>query len=151
MVRIELSIELRYDVAPPGADFVFNIHGAHTRCQIVQSEELTLSQQVLPQIFTDPATHNRYLRLSAQPGPLTVGYHAVVQLHHHLAHPQDVHEVPVARLPPEALCYVYPSRYCQSDLLARLVAQRMALNLGTAEYLGIAIPPAVQSLADETY
>jgi putative ABC transport system substrate-binding protein len=29
--------------------------------------------------------------------------------------------------------------------------QRMALNLGTAEYLGIAIPPAVQSLADEAY
>ena len=29
--------------------------------------------------------------------------------------------------------------------------QRMALNLGTAEYLGIAIPPAVQSLIDEAY
>ncbi|MDI1348718.1 transglutaminase family protein [Aquabacterium sp.] len=127
MVRIELSIELRYDVAAPGADFVFNIHGAHTRCQIVQSEELTLSQQVLPQIYTDPATHNRYLRLSAQAGPLTVGYHAVVQLHHHLARPQDVYEVPVARLPAEALCYIYPSRYCQSDLLARLVMAEFAL------------------------
>ena len=29
--------------------------------------------------------------------------------------------------------------------------QRMALNFGTAEYLGIAIPPAVQSLVDEAY
>jgi putative ABC transport system substrate-binding protein len=29
--------------------------------------------------------------------------------------------------------------------------QRMALNLGTAEYLGIVIPPAVQSLVDEAY
>ena len=29
--------------------------------------------------------------------------------------------------------------------------QRMALNLGTAEYLGIVIPPAVQSLFDEAY
>ena len=29
--------------------------------------------------------------------------------------------------------------------------QRMALNLGTAEYLGIAISPAVQSLVDEAY
>ncbi|MCP9470399.1 MAG: ABC transporter substrate-binding protein [Nitrospira sp.] len=29
--------------------------------------------------------------------------------------------------------------------------QRMALNLGTAEYLGIAIPPTVQSMADEVY
>ncbi|MCP9449309.1 MAG: ABC transporter substrate-binding protein [Nitrospira sp.] len=29
--------------------------------------------------------------------------------------------------------------------------QRLALNLGTAEYLGIAIPPTVQSMADEVY
>lgn len=29
--------------------------------------------------------------------------------------------------------------------------QRMALNLGTAEYLGITIPPTVQSMADEAY
>ncbi len=29
--------------------------------------------------------------------------------------------------------------------------QRMALNLGTAEYLGIAIPPGVQSVVDEAY
>jgi ABC-type uncharacterized transport system substrate-binding protein len=29
--------------------------------------------------------------------------------------------------------------------------QRLALNLGTAEYLGIAIPPAIQSLVDEAY
>lgn len=29
--------------------------------------------------------------------------------------------------------------------------QRMALNLGTAQYLGVAIPPTVQSMADEVY
>jgi len=29
--------------------------------------------------------------------------------------------------------------------------QRMALNLGTAEYLGITIPPSIQSMADEAY
>ena len=29
--------------------------------------------------------------------------------------------------------------------------QRVALNFGTAEYLGIAIPPAIQSLVDEAY
>ncbi|MCP9438895.1 MAG: hypothetical protein NNA20_02220 [Nitrospira sp.] len=29
--------------------------------------------------------------------------------------------------------------------------QRMALNLGTAQYLGITIPPTVQSMADEVY
>jgi len=46
MVRIELSIELHYDVGQPGADFVFNIHGAYTGCQIIQSESLSISQTV---------------------------------------------------------------------------------------------------------
>ncbi len=138
MVRIELSIALHYEVSLPGADFVFNIHGAHTRCQIVQSEELHLSQQVLPQIFTDPVTHNRYLRLSAAVGALTVRYHAIVQLHHHLARPQDVQEVPVARLPPEVLAYIYPSRYCQSDLLGPLVMAEFArLPQGHSRVLAI--------------
>lgn len=121
MVRIELSIDLQYEVAPPGADFVFNIHCAHTRSQILYREQLQISQQVLPQIFTDPVTHNRYLRLSAWAGPLTVSYSAVVDLHHHLAQPDQIAEVPVSRLPPEVLSYIYPSRYCQSDRLGPLV------------------------------
>lgn len=70
MVRIELSVDLQYEVAPPGADFIFNIHGAHTRCQVIRSERLDISQPLLPQIFTDPVSHNRYLRLGAAAGPL---------------------------------------------------------------------------------
>jgi hypothetical protein len=120
MVRIELTIDLRYDVGIPGGDFVFNIHGAHTRSQTIHSENLNISQAVQPQVFTDPATHNRYLRLSALPGPLQVTYHAVVDLHHHFAQPHDVAEIPVSRLPPEVLSYIYPSRYCQSDRLGTL-------------------------------
>jgi len=117
MVRIELSIELRYDVGMPGGDFVFNIHCAHTASQTVHQESLQISQAVTPQVFTDEATRNRYLRLHAFPGPLQVNYHAVVDLHHHLAQPDQVPEVPVSNLPPEALNYIYPSRYCQSDRL----------------------------------
>ncbi len=44
MVRIELSILLSYEVSSPGADFVFNIHAAHTRCQSVHAEQLHISQ-----------------------------------------------------------------------------------------------------------
>ncbi len=123
MVRIELSIDLLYDIAAPGADFVFNIHGAHTRSQLVHSEQLRISQAVQTQVYTDPSTHNRYLRLSAWPGQLQVSYHAVIDLHHHMAQAEQVAEIPVSRLPCEALSYIYPSRYCQSD---RLCAVAMA-------------------------
>lgn len=123
MVRIELTIDLNYHVAAPGADFIFNIHGAHTRAQVVHSEQLHISQSLMPQVYTDPATHNRYLRLNAGGGHLQVTYRAVIDLHHHLAMPDQVAEVPVSRLPHEVLSYIYPSRYCQSD---RLCAVAMA-------------------------
>lgn len=121
LVRIELSIDLVYEVAPLGADFVFNIHGAHTRCQVIRSERLDISQALLPQVFTDPVSLNRYLRLSAWAGPLKVSYQATVDLHHHLCAPELIAETPVSRLPTEVLGYIYPSRYCQSDLLGPLV------------------------------
>jgi len=121
VVRIELSVDLVYEVAPPSADFVFNIHGAHTRCQVIRSERLDISQPVLPQVFTDPVSLNRYLRLTAWAGPLKVSYHAVVDLHHHVCAPELIAETPVARLPTEVLSYIYPSRYCQSDMLGPLV------------------------------
>jgi len=120
MVRIELHIELNYAVAEHGADFIFNIHPAHTPSQTVSAESLTLSQPVTPRMHTDTATGNRYMRLRAQAGELKLSYAATVDLTHHRAEPQQVAEVPVRNLPPEVIGYLYPSRYCQSDRLGTL-------------------------------
>src|SRR5690606_14993777 len=60
-------------------------------------------------------------RLRAQPGQLTLRYHAIIDLHHHIADPQEVAEVPVSQLPAATLPYIYPSRYCQSDRLGAFV------------------------------
>jgi transglutaminase-like putative cysteine protease len=117
MIRIQLSIQLAYTIAPPGADFVFNLHCAHTRHQTLLTEHLQLSQTVASTLYVDPATANRYLRLNAAPGPLTLNYSATVDLQHHTAVAEQVPEVPVAQLPPQVLSYIYPSRYCQSDRL----------------------------------
>jgi transglutaminase-like putative cysteine protease len=120
MVRIQLAIELNYSIALPSADFIFNLHCAHTRHQTVVTEQLNLSQLVSSELYVDPATHNRYLRLNAAPGPLQLRYSATVDLQHHTAAADEIPEVPVARLPPQVLSYIYPSRYCQSDRLAVL-------------------------------
>ena len=120
MVRIELQIELSYVVDAQGADFVFNVHAAHTACQTVSAERLFLSQNIPSRIDTDPATGNRYLRLRAQPGEFRLAYAATVDIAHQLADPAAIAEVPVQHLPPEVLTYIYPSRYCQSDRLGRL-------------------------------
>ena len=120
MIRINLNIELDYVVAPQGADFVFNIHAAHTPSQTVSSEQLSVSQSIDARVHTDPTSGNRYMRMHAQGGPLQLRYSATVDIHHHLADPASIGEVPVHLLPPETMGYIYPSRYCQSDRLLRL-------------------------------
>ena len=66
-------------------------------------EKVVSSQPVPVSLFTDPAYGNRYARLRAEPGNLTVRYDATVDIAHHIASPDSVKEVPIAQLPAEAL------------------------------------------------
>jgi transglutaminase-like putative cysteine protease len=120
MIRLRLALELDYEVMPPGGDFIFNIHAAHTERQHVLQEHLQLNQPVPWRVDTDAVTRNRYLRVSALPGPLQLRYSATVQLNHLMAQPAGIGEVPVAQLPTAVLPCIVPSRYCQSDRLLRL-------------------------------
>ena len=138
MVRLQFSIELGYEVAEPGCDFIFNVHAAQSPQQTVISEQLNLSQQVNSAVHTDPRTHGRFLRVSAQPGLLVVSYSATVEIRHHLAVPQRIREVPVAEIPGHVMPYLYPSRYCQSDRLLRLAFKEFAhLRQGYARVAAI--------------
>ncbi len=138
MVRLKLSLELKYEVFGAPADFVFNIHAARTTHQQLVAEELSVSQPVATSVHTVADSCNRYLRCTAQPGPLSVRYRATVDIEHHFAASEDLPEVPVADLPPEALGYVYPSRYCQSDRLGRLAIREFGnLPRGHARVLAI--------------
>ena len=123
MVRLHLAIDLQYDVAPPNADFIFNVQAAHAPQQKVVWEELQVSQPVPLVMHTDAATRNRTLRLTAGPGNLTLRYRATLDITQHQAHPDGVFETPVAQLPADALAYIYPSRYCQSDCVTAMAMQ----------------------------
>ena len=120
MIRLELHVELNYEIDQYGADFVFNIHAAQTRSQVIAAENLVLSQPIVPQMYTDPATGNRYMRVRAEPGSLKLAYSATVDMTHHCADAAQLAEVPISRLPLEVISYIYPSRYCQSDRLYKL-------------------------------
>jgi transglutaminase superfamily protein len=119
MIRIELHVELSYEIDEHGADFVFNIHAAHTPSQTISGEYLALTQPIAARVHTDPVTGNRYMRLRALPGELKLSYSATVDLSHHHTEPTQLAEVPVHLLPPEVMGYIYPSRYCQSDRLVK--------------------------------
>jgi transglutaminase-like putative cysteine protease len=120
MIRMDLQVDLNYLVDQHGADFVFNIHPAHTPSQTINAERLVMSQAVDQMMSTDPVTGNRYMRLHALAGELRLSYAATVDLVHHFDDPARIGEVPVRYLPPEVMGYIYPSRYCQSDRLIKL-------------------------------
>ena len=119
MIRLQFAIGLRYEIASGPADFIFNIHAARTASQNVRTEALSLSQQVTPDMYTDAPTGNRYMRVKASAGTLSVRYDATVDITHHLEPPSNIGEMAIADLPLEVLHYVYPSRYCESDRLRR--------------------------------
>lgn len=120
MVRLKFFIELKYEILGQPSDFIFNLHAAQTPRQSLVTESLSVSQPVPIGQFNDPGLGNRYIRLRANPGELMLRYDATVDIHHYIAVPDSVREIPIAELPVETLAYIYPSRYCQSDRLSQL-------------------------------
>ena len=117
--RIDLLLE--YDVTHP-AHFLFNIEAAFNPFHRVISERLTISPSVKVRNFTDERCGNRFVRLDAPKGLLTVNYHADVELMMP-AVPLYLDEALVTNVPDDALRYLLPSRYCGSDVLSRAAQQ----------------------------
>ncbi|MEO5672452.1 MAG: transglutaminase family protein [Ramlibacter sp.] len=118
-IRLRYKADLRYDVLSPGCDFIFNVQATCTDQQRVVSEKLEISPDLAAHSYVDPVTQSRYLRLRADQGPLRVCCESVVELAHHQAVPESLPEIGIGELPASVLPYIYPSRYCQSDRLAR--------------------------------
>jgi len=123
MVRMELSIDLHYEIAHQCGDFVFNIQAARSRHQHVVEERLRITPNRSPECHTETDGGSRFLRFTAHPGPLDVHYSATVDIDHHVELPENIEETPIARLPAHVLPWVYPSRYCQSDRLRRFATR----------------------------
>ena len=121
-----VDLQLDYEVTHP-AHFLFNIEAAFHDGHKVLSERLTITPSVKVRTFADDRTGNRFVRLDAPKGILSVNYNAQVEL---VAHPAPLHldEALVTAVPDDALHYLMPSRYCESDTLAR-AAQQLFGNL----------------------
>ena len=65
----------------------------------------------------DPVTGNRIAAFSASSKALAVRYAALVDIEHAIVDPADVVAESPAAIPAAALRYLYPSRYCQADLV----------------------------------
>jgi transglutaminase-like putative cysteine protease len=108
--------------------FVFNVEVSAFAGQVIEHEQISLNPDLPVERWTMPETGNRYLRVIAQPGDLSLKYEAEVSLQPILEAPEVVTEIQAAQLPFHVMPHLNPSRYCQSDKLQRF-AKNMFGNL----------------------
>lgn len=126
-MEFRLGCALDYVVPEPSV-FIFNVAVARSAAHSLLREELRLTPTLNPQELTMPITGTRYTRLVVPAGQLSLRYEAQVECPRHLPDPITGPENGLEQIPPEAVPYLFPSRYCQADLLTGL-ALEVAGNL----------------------
>lgn len=120
MSLLQIQAELDYQV-DSDCSFYFSLLAARTDHQIVQQESLTIDPRHQVEYVPYGIGGHQLVRLTASPGPLSLRYSATVQLDPQHDDPQLLQELPFNQLPSEVLCYLNPSRYCESDKLTGFV------------------------------
>lgn len=116
--RIDVRCDLHYDVRCPTA-FVFQIAAARTFHQRIEWEELTIYPELNVETYKFGLDGNQMHRIAIGPSQLDVSYRACVELMAEVNQCTTASEMDAYQVPAEALTYLNPSRYCESDLLAR--------------------------------
>lgn len=118
MTVIRVRSKLVYEVKSP-TTLLVNVAVASTPRQVIRSEQFNVSPAVPETPLPIGEERNRFMRLLLEPGTATINYKAIVQLDHHTDEPPGIEETDYSSLPPHVLAYLNPSRYCESDRLAR--------------------------------
>lgn len=116
-----IDLLLDYEVTHP-AHFLFHIEAAFHDAHCTVEERLSITPSMKVRTFCDERSGNRFVRIDAPKGVLSVNYHAKVEIN---TGPQPLHldEQPVTSVPDEVLRYLMPSRYCESDVMSRAAQQ----------------------------
>jgi transglutaminase-like putative cysteine protease len=114
-----VGCDLNYEVFGPSA-FIFNVGVVTNSFQRVLSEQFQTAPAYQVQESLSAIEEKRHHRFSSGPGPLRVSYQATVELNHHLQKGDHVPETVPSGIPSGVIPYLYPSRYCESDMLVRL-------------------------------
>lgn len=118
-MKFNVNCRLDYTVTEPST-FIFNIGVVQYQHQQILSESLQFDPEISYEDYYSATPKNHYHRLHVLPGPLSVSYQAAIALSPIAMASEAIEEIPVNRLPPDTIQYLYPSRYCQSDRLMNL-------------------------------
>lgn len=138
-MQFNLGCSLDYLVPAPSV-FIFNVAVARSAAHSLIREEMQLTPTLKPQEMTIPETGTRYMRLTVPAGRLSLSYKAEVECPEELPGPKAKSVNEFQQVPGEAVPYLFPSRYCQADLLTDL-ASDVAGNVSSGE-------PQVSAICD---
>jgi transglutaminase-like putative cysteine protease len=117
-MQFHIKCHLGYEVSGP-ASFLFNVAVAQNSFQRIITEHFEVRGAEYCQEMA--IGDRRYHRVTAPSGPVELVYDVVVDTTHEVLGDPSQLQVPLfEQIPAEALVFIYPSRFCQSDLLARL-------------------------------
>lgn len=118
MSTILVGSELSYDIRQTSV-LLLKISAAYTTHQKLVCEELLFNPVLQVESLDVDSEGNRVHRTIVEPCKLRITYNATVELSPVVAKPADVSEAGKSQIPANVLPYLNPSRYCESDLLAR--------------------------------
>jgi len=125
-MKFTIQCHLGYQVSAP-ASFLFNVAIAQNSFQRLTTErfEVAGARSCREMVVGG----QRYHRATAQSGSVELLYEASVEATHELLGDPGQLQVPLfEQIPADALVFLYPSRFCQSDLLARLAKREFNQN-----------------------
>ncbi|TVR49968.1 MAG: transglutaminase family protein [Puniceicoccaceae bacterium] len=123
-ITLRVGCSLAYEVTGT-ASLLLNVQPRTSGQHAVIFEALTLGNELPSTEFTD-SHGNRVLRVKLAPGSNYIRHDAIVAAssrpdNHGMP---DVQPLPPDQLPPEALRYLAPSRYCDSDKLSNFAWEK---------------------------
>jgi transglutaminase-like putative cysteine protease len=120
-MRFSVGCSLQYDVLSE-TTLILNIEAQRGGGQVLLGEAYDGPAGDIHEV---PETGNRYRRMVLPPGTHVITYSAEVETRPlMIGDTEAVGEVPVSELPFDVLPHLAPSRYCESDRLARFAARQ---------------------------
>ncbi len=116
-MKFKVSCQLEYDLHDP-ATFLFALKCLQTGGQHIISESLTTTPAVEIEDFHIHSGMNRFSRIrTLNPGDFSISYEAEMDVSTRIVKLGTLGADPTSEMNPEGIPFLFPSRYCQSDIM----------------------------------
>ncbi|RYD70852.1 MAG: transglutaminase family protein [Sphingobacteriales bacterium] len=119
-MKFNVSSKLQYEVLG-SSTIILNIHALKSQQQQVLEEKFWIDPYCKWEELLMPHSENRFIKIEIEKKTnIAVEYMALVDTSYKMIPQKNQKELSVNQFSPEIFSYLYPSRYCQSDMLYRL-------------------------------